>query len=348
MNVRRPKRQRGTASLLVALVLLLSTTLTILSVARTRLSETRMAGNEQRHLRLQLLAETAWEKAARQLVDRPELLQWKPGDDAGSLISSTTATDDNTHLNTRVEYTRRDRDTPYVGLEVSVGQRGDHGIAGRVSQTVRQLTVLSPLAETAPPLVLGGCLSTTGAIDTRPEGSDSDAAGDAVWRFNATCPLPAGIDLHDGHVVDRPAPEEMWHAFFSVEREEYQQLAAADGALPLRQRRYWLAEAADDVWRLSLGTPARPVVLVFPAAVGCPGFGAGVRIVGLVFIESACNLPLTQGGLDVTGSLIVTGALDAGHGHVQLNHVQTADPGLRRLALPVLRIVAVPGSWRDF
>lgn len=349
MNAGRPGLcQRGAASLVVALVLLLSMTLITLSVARTQLSETRMAGNEQQQYRLQLQAESVWENAAQRLVHESAALQWQPGDAVGSLVSRSTVTDTGTGLQTRMLYERADSNSPYIDLSVTVAYTGGRGPVGRISRKVRLLTVLSPLAERAPPLVLGGCLSSTGYLDIRPVHSDSDTAGDAVWRLGAPCRLPASLDLHAGRVVDRSAVDDMWRTFFSIERAEYRQLAAADGALPARQRRYWFVDTAAEPWGLSLGSVAQPVVLAFPATAGCPHFKAGVRIVGLVYIGSACNLPLADAGLEITGSLIVGGALDAGPARLRLNHIQTSDPARLRLVLPVLRTVGVPGSWRDF
>jgi len=344
-------RQRGMASLVVALVLMMSMTLITVSVARTQLAETHMAGNEQQYGYLRLLAQSAWEKAIRPLtLDTPQLV-WQPAGENGSLVSETSPATADATVETRVLYRRSDKDSPVIDVSATTEHAGGNGLAGRVSQAVRLLTVLSPLAESAPPLAINGCLSTA-ATDIRPINSDSHDAGDAVWRFNsAPCPVPGQLDVHDGGIVDKPLAGDLWRTFFSVDRDDYAALAAADLALPPPQRRYWLADAVPGgtlTWRRSLGTTGRPVVLVFPAGTGCPQFAAGARIFGVVFVDAGCNAPLATSSLEITGSLVVNGAVDTGGARLRLNHIQTADPAQTRLALPVLRTVKIPGSWRDF
>jgi PilX N-terminal len=345
-------RQRGMASLIVALVLMMSMTLFTLSAARTQLAETRMAGNEHGQARLRLLAESAWEKAVPPLTLQPPRLRWRPDTAAGgSLLSETTPAGAASGFDTLVQYRRANADSPVIDIEAIVRRAGDHALSGRVGRSLRLLTVLSPLAETAPPLVIAGCLSASAAVDIRPLNSDNAKAGDAVWRFGAArCGWPATVDLHAGGVVDKPPAGDLWTKVFSVSRRAYARLAAAERALAPGRRRYWLAgtAGAGAPWRLSLGSARRPVVLVFPAAAGCPRFAAAVRIYGVVFIDADCNRPLATAGLEITGSLAVNGGVDAGDARLRLNHIHTADPAQARLALPVLRTVNIPGSWRDY
>jgi hypothetical protein len=153
--------------------------------------------------------------------------------------------------------------------------------------------------------------------------------------------------VHAGSVVDRRELEDLWQVMFSVDRETFARLATAEHGLPPEQRRYWLAESSGP-WQRSLGSEQQPVVLVFPPTTGCAGFAPGVRVVGVVFIDAACNTPLAASSLDIIGSLVVNGGLDAGSANLRLRHIQVADATQRRLALPVLRAVRIPGSWRDF
>lgn len=345
-------RQSGAASLLMALVLMLSMTLVTLSTARTHLTETRMAGNEHRHYRLHLQAESAWENATRQLADETRQLVWTTEAETGSLVSRLPAPAGDETVETRVLARRTGRDNPLIEVHASAALPGNGNQKVGVSQWVRLLSVLSPMAESAPPLVLNGCLSPASAVDIRPLNSDSSEAGDAMWQFGTVaCPPTARLDSHTGHSVAKTPAEDLWGVLFSVNREEYAQLAASDQALPLSQRHYWLGESNSTqapVWRTSIGSAAQPVVLVFPATAGCPRFAAGVRIVGVVFIDAACPEPLTDAGLEITGTLIVNGTLDAGSSRLRLKHIQVDDPAQMRLELPILRLVKVPGSWRDY
>ena len=69
---------------------------------------------------------------------------------------------------------------------------------------------------------------------------------------------------------------------------------------------------------------------------------------GFVFIDAPCPDPITASRVEIYGTLAVNGALHAGTGAMQLQHIQHADPRMTRLDLPFLRAVPVPGSWRDF
>lgn len=343
-----PTRQRGTASLLVALVLMASMTLITLSAARTQLAETRMAGNEQRLYRLQLAAASAWETAAQRLTTEREALTWRTEGAAGALVSEYSPAVRDADIEARVRFERAGADNPFIDIQaLAQGAGNTVGPTGRFSQRVRLLTVLTPDAEFLPPLALNGCLSPAAAVDIRPLNSDSDDAAAAIWQFNSSpCPPAALPDVHNGGIVDKPPAEDMWDRVFSISRDDYARLATTGLAVAAAQRRYWLADAA--VWRRSIGSATQPVVLVFPQTADCPRFGAGVRIFGVVYIDSACHWPLNEAGLEITGSLIVNGDINPGSGLLQLNHIQVADPARVRLALPVLRLVKVPGSWRDF
>jgi hypothetical protein len=109
-----------------------------------------------------------------------------------------------------------------------------------------------------------------------------------------------------------------------------------------------LADLVNGRWTQSLGRPDRPVVLYFPPQVGCPEFSPGVRIYGIVFIDSSCKSPIARMRLDIFGSLIINGDFNAGSAGLQLNHIQAADKRRTLLDFPVLRSLKIPGSWRDF
>jgi hypothetical protein len=350
-NLSTANRQRGAASLLVALVLVMSSTLITLSVAHTHLIETRLSGNERWHRRLLQSAESAWAKSAATLGRHPEQLAWTAADD-GALIGRSTPVRSTDGIETRVRYRRADAGDPFVYIRASADSGGADARSVAVSQAVRLLSALSPLAETAPPLVVNGCLSGVGAVDVTPENSDSDAAGDALWQYRELpCPAGAADDFHRGNVVTKSTDQTLWDTYFSVTPDEYIELATAQRYLPPPRRRYWLAQAdagSRPVWDRSLGSAAAPVVLYFPAATGCPRFAAGVRIFGFVFIDAACPEPLADKRVEIIGTLLVNGDINTGPALLSLQHISNADSRQTRLSLPVIRTVRVPGDWRDF
>jgi hypothetical protein len=338
---------------LIALVLMMATTLITLSVTRTHVTETRIAANESWYARLQLSAQSAWEKATAELAGHPPALAWVASNDSDTLVAHVAPVTDHQGIQTAVTFEKGDKGSRLVKiLAVSGGKQGI-GLSGRVSQTVRLLTVLTPRAETAPPLIINGCPSAgPGSIDIRPVNSDHDNVGDAIWHVNsARCPSLDSIDIHGGQRLNTALNNTLWSTLFSLSPDEFERLATSELTLPAARRRYWLARPADLTagrWSLSLGTPDAPVVLVFPGEFGCPHFAGGVHIVGFVFIDAACPDPLTDAKLEITGTLAINGDVYSGSGTIRLNHIQTADKAQVQLSLPVIKIVKVPGTWKDF
>lgn len=182
-------------------------------------------------------------------------------------------------------------------------------------------------------------------MDEAGDGGDGGAGVDG--RTGAGGNAAADVGIEADAAADAAAEADLWGQLFSLSREAYAELAAGELALPPTRRRHWLASLrAGEIWRRSLGSAAQPVVLVF--ADGCPRFAAGVRIVGMVYIAGDCRAPPATLTLEVIGTLAVDGALHTGDARVRLSHIQQLDPRAERLRLPVLRTVAIPGSWRDF
>jgi hypothetical protein len=347
------KLERGSVSLLVALVLMVAMTLVTLSVARTQLTETRLAGNARWYTLLFSIAESEWERATAVLTDTPEQLVWTSSSAGNELKSHTKIRNTAEGVETALLYDRADSGSRMVDIQTISSQSGRIGLAARTHQTVRLLTVLSPLAELAPPLVIRGCLATESAnIHIRPINSDTDAAGDALWHYaSAPCPAFESIDLHGGRIARKPIEGPLWSNFFSISRDDFAQLALSDLSLPMAQRRYWWVAPSSLVggeWHYSLGSADKPVVVYFPQTTGCPRFSAGVRIFGVVFIDTACAQPLASTRLELVGTLVINGNANSGHASVQLNHIQAADRQQSQLSLPTVKVVKIPGSWKDF
>jgi hypothetical protein len=345
------RRQCGAASLLVALVLVMASTLITLTVAHTHLVETRISGNEDWHRRLLYGAESAWEQASATLVSRLANTKWT-NRDGNMLIGQDAPVRTGNGLETHVLYRRADASDPFVHIQASAGSGASDSLAVVVSQRVRLLSVLSPLAESAPPLVINGCLYGAGAVEVNPANSVGAVAADALWQYRARA-CPAGImqDLHGGRTVTRSTQHSLWETFFSITPDAYERLAASELVLPASQRRHWQARSEPGtrlVWNQSLGSAEAPVVLHIPDAAGCPQFAAGVRIFGFVFIDASCVEPLADHRLDIIGTLVVDGNINTGHALIRLQHIGNVDSRQTRLSLPILRTVRVPGDWRDF
>jgi hypothetical protein len=345
-----PDRQRGAASLLVALILMMAITVATLSVAHTQLAEQKIASNESWQLRLSLGAEAALVQAIGHLDENADALMWQRGPRGDAWVNRwTPGGDAGVHREVMFE---RPHESAFVRIEASAAAGDGAGLNARIAQWVRLLSVLAPAAEQLPPLVVNGCLSGTAwNFQLRPLDADSARAGDAAWIGGVDCAAPAGVDTHGGALSQRAFDADLWPTVYSLDREHWEALVDGQAGLSGHEHIYRSVQAADlpgGRWTDSLGSPEKHVILHFGADGGCPRFAPGVRIYGMVFIDASCGGPLTEGRLEIFGSLVVNGYLDVQDADLHLNHIQVADPRQSRLAYPVLRSVAVPGSWRDF
>lgn len=256
-----------------------------------------------------------------------------------------------------VTFERRAEWAGYVRVEATAVPGSAPEIEARVSQFVRLSSVLTWAGETAPPLVVDGCADLSAASDVYPLGADSDRVGNAVTTSaDSACLRLGGANTHGGSLQGESfAAGELWDRLMSVDREEFQTLAAEQSARDPTQRDYWWATATDLVageWRRSLGSVERPIVLVIPTALGCPRFGGGAQIVGVVLIEADCSGAPAWGDVHLYGSLGVSGVSgDFGSlgPNSRLFHIsQFPGGGPARIEPPPLDIVQLAGSWRDF
>ena len=345
--------QRGAATLLVALILMMALTIATLSVARTQLVEQRIANNHQTYTRLFLMADSGLAKGSQLLERSPDRLDWRYAAGDNGEISRTTLAEGMSDINTQLLFERKTPSAAYVSVRATSGRTDGSGLQARASQLVRPLSVLSPLGESAPPLVINGCLGPiTATLDVRPLNADLDQAGDALWlNSGLQCPPVAGIDPHRGTVTERAFGVDLWSIMFSVDRNTFTAMAEAQATLPAQERTYRIVQNGDLIagrWAHSTGTAKHPVALYFPAEAGCPGFAPGVQIYGVVFIDADCNQPIASQTFELHGSLMINGNLNAAGALLRLNHIQLADARQTRLRFPVLRSVTVPGSWSDF
>jgi len=347
------QRQAGAANLLITLVLSMSITLVTLAVAQTQLTEQRMSNNSHWHTRLSLEAQSQWSNAIANLTENFDTLNWVSApDNEGSMYQQSFTTPDNS-MRSSITLSRPDKTSRFIGLKATSTRNDKSGLSASFSQKVRILTVLTPTAESPPALVINGCITqASNSTVIRPINSDTDTAGESV-RLTGTQPCPPfpAIDLHQGSINTQRLRRPLWSTVLTVSIEEFSTMAETEQQLPDAERRYSIVRTADLVngrWTQSMGSPTRPVVVYFPPEVECPEFSPGVRIYGIVFIDSSCPDPIAGVRFEIFGSLVINGDLNASGAELNFNHIQVADDRLTLLNFPVLRSVKVPGSWRDF
>lgn len=359
-------RQRGAATLLIGLVLVMINTALAISVAHTTVLEQRMARNA-------LLASQAAEAAnagfgfgsAWLMRHRPDWIAVPGGPDIATPdrnppgLSAGSGGD----FAVNVTFERRAEWQGFIRVAATAVPASAPEIEARVSQFLRPTGVLTHAGETAPPLLVDGCADVSAGGGIYPRGADTPEAGTAIaTAADAACIVATAGALHGGTPVGGAfAAGTLWEHVFSVGREELQALAAEQAALdlPPAERDYWWADAADlsaGDWRLDLGSPGRPVVLVIPAELGCPRFTGGVRLVGVVLIEADCLGAPTWGDVRIYGTLVLAGSVDfanlgPGSRLLHISHapaVAALPPVPAGIAPPILDVLPLAGSWRDF
>jgi hypothetical protein len=348
--------------LLIGLTLVMASVGLAISVAHTAVLEQRMARNS-------LLASQAAEAAnaalgfgsAWLITHRPEWIAAPDGVEIATPDRNppAMATDSGGAFALNLTFERSTEWQGFIRVAASASPAGAPEIEARVSQFLRPSGVLTDAGETAPPLLVDGCADVSAAGAIYP-GADTSEAGLAVaTSAEVACIVGTPGALHGGTLAGEAFAEgALWEHLFSVSREEFQSLAEEQAApgLPATERDYWWATAADLVageWRLDLGGPERPIVLVIPAELGCPRFTGGVRIIGLVLIEAECLGAPVWGDTHIYGTLAVAGSVDfanlgPGSRLLHISHAPGVPPAPARIEPPRLDVLTLAGSWRDF
>jgi len=352
-----PVYQRGAVTILISLVLIMVCVLLVISVAQTTTLEARMARNSllSNQARQAALAGfnygNAWLKTHRAdwltVIDGTEIAT--PDENPPAIVAS-----DGDSFAINVTFERRTEWAGYLHVKSSAVPGNAPEVEAIVSQFLRPSSVLTWVGETAPPLVVDGCADLSGASDLYPMHADSDTVGVAITSsVGVGCLSLGSANTHGGLVLGAAFPVgELWKYLLSVSREEFQTLAAAQTAHEPGQRDYWWATSADlnsGEWQLSLGSLERPIVLVIPSELGCPRFSGGAQLVGLVLIEADCTGAASWGDVRLYGSLGVSGnfaSLGAGSRIFHISEFPGGGPA--RIEPPLLDIIQLAGSWKDF
>jgi len=174
--------QQGAATLLVTLMLTMSITIVTLAVARTQLVEQRISSNENWSTRLSLEAESGLARGIVYLNGAVGKLSWSDEVDNNTETSRITLEMSTPDISTELVFSRAVNFDRMISVQATARRTDGSNILARISQYVRLLSVMTPLAESLPPLVVNGC--PTGlpqAIDIRPQDADTEQAGNSVW-----------------------------------------------------------------------------------------------------------------------------------------------------------------------
>lgn len=355
---RARRLQCGATTVLISLTLVLASLLLAIGVAHTTTLEQRMSRNT-------LLAQQAQQAAAAGLdygkawlkSRRPDWVSQPDGTEIATAEPNPPALDSASggSFAVNLAFERTADWHGYIRVHATASPEGAAEIEARASQFVRPFGVLTAAGEAAPPLVVDGCVDLSGSYDLYPQAADTPTVGPAVISSAAIgCIDTTGTNLHGGTLHgEHFAADALWEYLFTVSREELRELAETQTALdlPVAERDYWWADGADldsGEWNLSLGSAQRPIVLVIPEDLGCPRFGGGAQIIGLVLIEADCSDAPVWGDVRIYGALAAHGtfaSLGSGSHLLHIEHTADRPP---RIEPPPLEVVQLAGSWKDF
>lgn len=219
----------------------------------------------------------------------------------------------------------------------------------------RQKAFVSPFNKNQPappaaPLVINGCLSgVTGSPDIYPQAAGASAIASSQA---ASCLNEGHLNLHGGAKTGSAFSSSAWDYLFpGVSKTEMQAIAQSqiDAGLALADRSvHWVTSSSP--WHDSAGSagpPAKPVIIVFAAASGCPKINGNPTIVGMVYYEGSC-VGNGFGGAEVQGTVAFEGALTKFNANTVLRYSSAVSGVTTTGASLGGKTPKLAGTWRDF
>lgn len=210
------KRQRGMATLIISLVLLLAMSILTLSTSRTVIMEQRMTGNDIRAKEVGEAAEAgleygiAW--AGKNAIPWPgggNTLTCPGGTGCPALQAITGTSTQESYNIASLIYTRPSAASDYIRVTVTVAGNADNTITATQEAYVKPGGLLTSDGKLPPPIVTDGCLTDiVGTPNAHVKWTDLDADGvqdanewdDANW--NGVIDAGEWVDTNANGVVD--------------------------------------------------------------------------------------------------------------------------------------------------
>ena len=373
-------RQQGAAILTVTVVLLALTAIATLMVGRVSLLEQKAAGRDVRGKEVYSVAIGGLEYAVNWIShpDNAASLAWSGGNGCGkdavaapplpanSALSADSYTND-------IQYTRRNcqsADPQIIEVRSKAVAIQDSHVRKQVHKDVFlvRLKLFSGVGNifSGPPLLVEDCILEGGSQGvtgnpsifpaTTPEG---ELVAIGTTSGNSDCLAHGHFDLQGGKKAALLPSASLWDSVFGSTISKADIKAQAESSLNNPQRIIFVDESYPtgngwngNNWHRSVGNDANPVLLFFDASQGCPKLNGAVNIVGVVYFEAADCGSHGWGNGTVKGTVAVSGNLTGLSANTELAAVDLYDQlGGGAATHDVFfshRIVAVPGSWRDF
>lgn len=357
-----PSLQRGAFALMAVVLLASAAMLSVLTLARLTVSESRTGASEARAREVAHAAEAALDYGTGwYTVNEPDwLLQDNGFEEANpdtpfpGLVSPNGDS-----YGAVITFRRNPANTDYLEVLAEAQAQSDPGIRARVSQMLHTNLLLTDVDMMGPPLSFDGCLD---GVLGNPE---INAEGGLKIQTSGQLTKPNGDPCIDpGHISDISVDDiaygafggDIWEVAFSATRADLKAQATREATRPVAERNViWFT--VDDprlgagknlnsaVFSTSfLGSASKPIILIFEE---CPSIQGGMEITGILFIDNACTTANGWGGTVINGSTYINGDATGFNANTEFNRIDTLeapDP----YTLKADWVARVPGTWRDF
>lgn len=340
---RAPRHQKGMATLLVSIMLVLLITIGVFSGSRMVISEVKATQNTYWSTRALQAADGGVDYAIAWLSQTANDPVWvadhsvAPNDQKGAPITYS----EGSYTVTATPYRQSGSSTVQL---VATATGTDHSRA-TVQQQVALLGLLSPHFNNAP-LVINGCLS---GVTGNPVASQN-GSGVSIASSQAGGCIALGHMNITGTIEGNAFTGSAWNAVFGVTTDDLKLFASS----PLNQQLmdqgggvyfYDSTNPAPNNFHQSVGTQALPAVIVFGPGSGCPKINGSPTIYGIVYYDASCaSQDPGWGGATIHGTVVVDGSVTKFTANSQLLGANLGNNDFKIPYLPV-RIL---GSWRDF
>lgn len=336
--------QTGSATLVVALVLLIVTSMITLYAGRNVVMEQRISANDYRAKQLAQAADAGVEYGIAWLISNPNGVIWNGVADASGMEYSTNTIGTSLSAGYTIVVTLK---RPLGNLARMQVYAKATETGGTVSAEGRTEILMSKLLAGYPDaaLVLNGCLSN---VNGNPDADNADVVGGTavVSSKDASCIDTGHLNLHGDTVADNDFAGTAWDRTFSLSQTQVKAMANAEVAagVPFADRTvHWITSASP--WSTNIGNPSssppQSRIIVFT---GCPKVNGGTILVGIVYFVGPCDSNGWGGG-KVYGSVIMEGDMSKLNANTSFTYSRDYIDSLYNSNTGVQ--AKVPGGWID-
>ena len=360
--------QRGMATLMVTLILLIVSTLSALAVSRSVFFEQKVTGSDIRNKEVYASAIGGLDYGVEWLRDQVEVWSDLVGGvgtvnataTPDAMASTSQGVDTYDHFITYTLLTEADTEPALIKVTSTATAQNDSQVTKTVEVYVLQSSLLTPSAADGPPLLVENCIPAGANIVGGTPNITTGASGYAIGTVDGTtdCINEGKFDAFDENGNSIPLVKVaatnatgLWGSIFGNLTETDFQIMARD--FPAKfvyvdssysSTGYYSFNG--NTWHEDLGSSTNQVILYFDSSADCPPINGGTVIYGLVYFETEGCTGNGWGGGEIHGTTAIEGDLNKFNSNASLIDLELDNFSGGNTNYNFISMV--PGSWRDF